>query len=139
MDKGGGHAALSHERNISGTSTADTRPDKDNSENYNLHEHPERGCAYVVTSASRAGAPRFCSRAAMPGSPYCAGHRALCCVAPGSARAARLVACEDAVAAAPPPELAHLAACAVLEPGDPAEDADDVAALARSRADGDEA
>jgi len=51
-------------------------------------------CGYVVTAEWRAGAARFCDARAVRGSSYCAEHRALCQVKPGSAAAARIVAAQ---------------------------------------------
>jgi hypothetical protein len=135
-----GHVALSLEENNSGTLGVVSPEHKEKSYNNNLCEHERPSCAYVVTAGSRAGPPQFCVNQAVPGSPYCVEHRALCRVAPGTARAARIAAAQDEDAAAPPPpEFAHLAACGLLEPADPAEDAEALAALGRARVPEDEA
>src|SRR5260370_38637117 len=69
---------------------------------------PER-CGYVARAGWRygKGAP-FCDAPALPGSSYCARHRALCTIAPGTAAAEiagpALDRAADA-APAPPPEL----------------------------------
>src|SRR5258706_16239042 len=48
---------------------------------------PER-CGYVARAGWRyGGATPFCDAPALPGSSYCAGPRALCTIAPGSAAA----------------------------------------------------
>ena len=135
-----GHIALSFDENNSGTLGLVSREYKDESHNYNLCEHERPRCAYVVMAGSRAGLPQFCVNRAAPGSPYCVEHRALCRVAPGTAQAARIAAAQDQDAAAPPPpEFAHLAACDLLEPADPGEDAEALAALGRARVPQDEA
>lgn len=83
-------------------------------------------CGYVLEEGSGGGTARFCDAPAVPGSSYCAGHRALCQVAPNSAAAAPIRA-ELARAAEratlPPPRLD---AIAVPEPFE--ECGDDVAA-----------
>ena len=91
---------------------------------------PDR-CGYVVRAGWRYGmAPPFCDTPALPGSSYCAQHRALCIIAPGSAAAeiaARML--DKAAAAAPksPRELAFLDAAGVPEL-EAAAERDDIAA-----------
>jgi hypothetical protein len=75
-------------------------------------------------------APPFCDAPALPGSSYCAQHRALCIVAPGSAAAERAARTLDEAAAAAsgsPGELEFLDAAAVPEL-DAAAERDDIAA-----------
>ncbi len=79
---------------------------------------PER-CGYVARAGWRygKGAP-FCDAPALPGSSYCARHRALCTIAPGTAAAeiaARALDRAADAAPAPPPELAFLDAASVPE------------------------
>lgn len=74
---------------------------------------------------------RFCGKPAVARSPYCARHRALCRVAPGTAAAARIIRAQARAAdrgALPPP---HLAACAVPEPPETPEAEDALTALDR--------
>ncbi|MGH7002083.1 MAG: hypothetical protein ACREEA_11320 [Stellaceae bacterium] len=55
----------------------------------------------------------FCDRPALPGSSYCAWHRALCAVAPASSAFAGLAAAQIVAGetrAAPPPERGWLVA-----------------------------
>lgn len=92
---------------------------------------PDR-CGYVVREGWRYGmAPPFCDAPALPGSSYCAHHRALCIVAPGSAAAERAARRLDEAAAAesapPPGELEYLDAAAVPEL-EAAAERDDIAA-----------
>jgi len=69
---------------------------------------PDR-CGYVVREGWRYGmAPPFCDTPALPGSSYCAQHRAICILAPGSAAAARAARALDEAAAPAPRELAFL-------------------------------
>lgn len=119
MDGSIGHRASSQYENISGTiaSGNDFQKGEFGRRNPGLPSRP--GCAYVVTMGRHGRAPRFCTEPAVAGSPYCARHRALCRLAPGT----RPAMAADRAADAPPPELAHLAACAVLDPADPDEDA----------------
>ncbi|HUZ74060.1 MAG TPA: hypothetical protein VMU87_13850 [Stellaceae bacterium] len=65
----------------------------------------------------------------MARSPYCARHRALCRIAPGTEAAARIARAQARAAdrAAPPPP--YLAACAVPDPVEAAEPDDALAAL----------
>ena len=91
---------------------------------------PDR-CGYVLRDGWRYGmAPPFCDAPALPGSSYCADHRALCVIAPGAAAAevaARRLN-EAAAGVAPSPrELAFLDAAAVAEP-EAAAERDDIAA-----------
>ena len=72
-------------------------------------------------------APPFCDAPALPGSSYCAQHRALCVIAPGSAAAARAARTLDEVAAAAPGELAFLDGAAMPEL-EAAAERDDIAA-----------
>lgn len=75
-------------------------------------------------------APPFCDAPALPGSSYCARHRALCILAPGSAAAESAARALDAAAAAapaPPRELAFLGAASVPEL-EAAAERDDIAA-----------
>jgi hypothetical protein len=75
-------------------------------------------------------APPFCDAPALPGSSYCAQHRARCVIAPGSAaaeRAARSLDEAAAAASASPGELAFLDAAAVPEL-EAAAERDDIAA-----------
>ena len=71
-------------------------------------------CGYVARGSWRYGeAGPFCDAPAVPGSSYCAEHRALCTIAPGSAAAAGAARALDQAADAartPPPELFFLAA-----------------------------
>jgi len=91
---------------------------------------PER-CGYVALVGWRYGAaPPFCDAPALPGSSYCAHHRSLCIIAPGSAAAelaARTLDAAAAAAPAPPRELAFLDAAAVPEL-EAAAERDDIAA-----------
>ena len=76
------------------------------------------------------GATPFCDAPALPGSSYCAGHRALCTIAPGSAAAETAALALDRAAAAapsPPPELGFLDAASVPEL-DAAAEPEDIAA-----------
>jgi hypothetical protein len=58
-------------------------------------------CGYVM--ATGAGAVRFCDAPAQRGSSYCAHHRALCQVAPGTPEAAAIAAELAREADRPPP------------------------------------
>jgi hypothetical protein len=88
-------------------------------------------CGYVARAGWRYGmAPPFCDAPALPGSSYCAHHRALCILVPGSAAAESAVRMlEEAAAAAPAPprELAFLGAASVPEL-EAAAERDDIAA-----------
>jgi len=91
---------------------------------------PER-CGYVARDGWRygKGAP-FCDAPALPGSSYCARHRALCTIAPGTEAAetaARALDHAADAAPAPPPELAFLDAASVAEL-DAAAEPEDIAA-----------
>jgi hypothetical protein len=88
-------------------------------------------CGYVALVGWRYGeATPFCDAPALPGSSYCARHRSLCIIAPGSAAAESAARALDQVASAapaPPPELAFLDAAAVPEL-EAAAERDDIAA-----------
>lgn len=109
--------------NISGT-LDDTQPEVTSDlANFNYSVRPVSPCGYVL-AAPRPGHPaRFCDAPAVPGSSYCAGHRALCQVAPGSKAARRITARQARVPAHVPPPP-HLASVPVPEPSEP--DPDDV-------------
>src|SRR5690348_9764902 len=88
-------------------------------------------CGYVVREGWRYGMTSpFCDAPALPGSSYCAHHRALCIIAPGSAAAAIAArTLDDAAAAdaASPGELAFLDAAGTPDL-DAAAERDDIAA-----------
>jgi hypothetical protein len=101
-----------------------------------LYNHYEQDagacCGFVVSADACYGAARFCDAPAVPGSSYCARHRALCQVPPGS-RAGKRIRADQARAAnqgVPPPP--RLAALPVPEPLEAADDSDDTRAYARS-------
>lgn len=94
-------------------------------------------CAFIVAEPSGSGVRQTCAAPAVARSPYCARHRALCRVAPGTEAAVRIAQAQVHAAdgTAPPPP--HLAACAVPEALDPADPDDALLALDR-RPEGDE-
>jgi hypothetical protein len=87
----------------------------------------------VVRDGWRYGeAAPFCDAPALPRSSYCAHHRALCTIAPGSTAAETAGRALDHIAdaaSAPPPELAYLDAASVPELEAAAEPADIAACL----------
>ena len=103
---------LSHNENITRT-IADAPP------LVTICRSPLERCGYVVRDGWRYGeAAPFCDAPALPRSSYCAHHRALCTIAPGSTAAetaGRALDCVAEAAPAPPPELAYLDAASVPE------------------------
>jgi hypothetical protein len=62
-------------------------------------------CGYVVAATWRYGAPDpFCDAPALPGSSYCAAHRALCAVDPATEEGRRLASRQAAAAQAALPD-----------------------------------
>jgi hypothetical protein len=77
----------------------------------------------VLRAAGRGRPAQFCDAPAVPGSSYCARHRALCQVAPDSAAAAPIRSALDRAAERTAPPPAQLDAVALPEPDEPDEDA----------------
>jgi hypothetical protein len=87
----------------------------------------ERRCVFLVPGR------RFCGAPTTRGSAYCARHRALCTVAPGSPEGRRILDDLDAAARVvppPPPELATLATVALAEADGPEPDLDFLSGVA---------
>lgn len=69
--------------------SGDGRPDLDKNISRTMAREPAR-CGFVVAGEGMRAA--FCDRPAVGGGSYCAAHRALCQVRPGTAAAARIIA-----------------------------------------------
>jgi hypothetical protein len=61
--------ALPANENISGTNSA---------ANHEATSESELGCVFIAAERWLAGKPPFCGKPALPGSPYCRNHAALC-------------------------------------------------------------
>ena len=123
MDHGFGETHQSPpNKNISGTLPAAHPPVTSAAAGFN-HDVQFHPCGYVLREARPGRPARFCDAPAMPGSSYCARHRALCQVSPDSAAAAPIRSALDHAAerTAPPPP--RLDAVALPEPYEEDEDA----------------
>ena len=121
QDFGQTHRSPSNE-NISGTLALPHPPVTCEAARIN-HDVYRRPCGFVLREARRGRPARFCDAPAVPGSSYCARHRAVCLVAPDSAAAAPIRRALDRAAerTAPPPP--RLDAVELPEPDEADEDA----------------
>lgn len=136
MDHGSGETHQSPpNENISGTLPTEPQPVTRFSGRFNYSVHDSL-CGYVLQAARRGRSARFCDAPAVPGSSYCARHRALCQVAPDSAAAAPIRSALDRAAERTAPPPARLDAVALPELDE--EDADALEALDLPRAESEE-